>query len=436
MCLGGSILEKALLKKAAIQSVALMLGVIMLSFAIKQYNGVEISASNNEDIEIDTQTVIKNVNQEVEVIPTAKPVEVEIIEDIDAIERPKLIFTEFEKDINNDIVKLLGEKYLVIRKPQGEALQILIEDLYITTNLKLTISGLVEEIPDKNYIGRVSNEDVFIGEPIYTQNETVIQEDDGSFTTTITKDYDNDIIQDIQITSLADDLGQSTVELMLMLDHVYVHSLYEDDNFYYIDLKRPREVYDRILVIDAGHGGKDAGALSRDELTYEKNINLKILLELKELLDRDNIKVYYTRIKDDKVFLRPRVNLANDVDCDFFVSIHCNANGFSTKTNGIEILYYNHEHKGINTKDMAKIFSEEISKTIPLRNNGIIQMSNDDVLILNHAMVPAILVESGYMSNLNDLDLLKSARGQADIAEGIYNSILRAYNELMPKQEE
>jgi N-acetylmuramoyl-L-alanine amidase len=81
---------------------------------------------------------------------------------------------------------------------------------------------------------------------------------------------------------------------------------------------------------------------------------------------------------------------------------------------------------------MAKIFSEEISKIVPLKNKGIIQMKNDDVLILHHAKVPAIIVESGYMSNRSDLEYLMTKEGQAEIAEGIYNGILRAYEELMP----
>jgi N-acetylmuramoyl-L-alanine amidase len=423
-------LEKALLKKAAVQSVALMLGVIMLSYAIKQYNGVAISASNNEDILPDTQIVIQNINQEVST--PNKPDDVDAKVDIETIERPSLIFIGAETDINNDILELLGGKYIVIRKPRGGALQIQLEDLFITKNLKLTISGFMEEVPDKNYIGRVYEEDVFIGEPIYIEKGTVVGEEDGLFTTILTRDYGNDFVHDIQITSLTDDLGHNTLELMLLLDNVYVHSLYEDEYYYYIDIKSPREVYDKILVIDAGHGGKDPGAVSRDELTYEKNINLGILLELKELLDKENIKVYYTRIMDDKIFLRPRVTLANDVDCDFFISIHGNSNSISTKINGTEILYYDHEHKSIRSKDMAKIFSEEISKNVPLKNNGIVQMRNDDVLILNHSTVPAIIIEGGYMSNNNDLEYIKSRAGQAAMAEGIYKGILRAYEELMP----
>lgn len=429
-CLGGSILEKALLIKAAIQSVALMLGVIMLSYAIKQYNGIAISASNNEDLISDTQLVIQNIEQEVPTIDEPDNVDEKV--DTDTQERPRLIFTGVETDINSDILKLLGEKYLVIRKPQGGTLQIQLEDLFITKNLKLIISGFIEEIPDKDYIGRVYKDEVFIGEPIYIERETVVGEEDGQVTTILTKDYGNDFVHDIQITNLTDDLGHSRLELMLLLDHAYVHSLYEDEYYYYIDIKSPREVYDKILVIDAGHGGKDPGAISRDELTYEKNVNLGILLELKELLDKENIKVYYTRTMDDKIFLRPRVTLANEMDCDFFISIHNNSNSISSKINGTEILYYNREHKGISVKDMAKIFSEEISKTVPLKNNGIIQMRNDEVLILNHATVPAIIIEGGYISNMKDLEYLKSSAGQSAMAEGIYKGIMRAYEELMP----
>ena len=80
-----------------------------------------------------------------------------------------------------------------------------------------------------------------------------------------------------------------------------------------------------------------------------------------------------------------------------------------------------------------KIFSEESAKIVPLKNKGIIQMKNDDVLILHHAKVPAIIVRIRlYMSNRSDLEYLMTKEGQAEIAEGIYNGILRVYEELMP----
>lgn len=432
ICLGGSILEKAFLKKTAIQSVAIMLGVIMLSFAIEQYNSVAIKASNNEDIRTIEQAEFQNDYQDLP--KEAKVQEVDTLAAIETLEEPRLIFTGAETNVNNDILKQLGDKYIVIRKPHGEAFQITMEDLYITKNLKLNITGHMDEIPDVSFIGRVNGKDIYIGEPEYLENEILEQEDDGTVSTIITRDYGNDPVNDISISNLINDKGQSELELMLLLDHVYVHILYEDEFYYYIDLKKPKDVYDRIIVIDAGHGGKDPGAISRDELTYEKEINLNILLELKKHLDRDNIKVYYTRLLDNTIFLRPRVTLANDVDCDFFISIHNNANK-STRANGTEILYYNQVSKNISIKDMAKIFLDEITKVIPLKNNGLMQMKDDDIFILSNATVPAILIECGYMSNNKDLEYLKSKAGQLAFAEGIYKGILRAYEVFMPYME-
>lgn len=422
-------MDRNLLQKAAIQSLALMLGVIILSFAIKEYNNVSISASNLEDSAPEFDSIEEAEVHEIQ--PVIVEEDDEPIEELISSESPKFMFTSATRDISNDIVKQLGERYLVIRKPQGDGLQIQLEDQYITKNLKLIITGALEEVIDSNYIGRVNDEAIFIGEPTYIENETIVGEEDGSYTYNITRDYGNDIINDIIFSSPTEETENSIQEITLQLDHVYVHILYEDDYYYYIDLKRPKEVYERILVIDAGHGGKNPGALSRDEKIYEKNINLKMLLELKKLLDDTNIKVYYTRLLDDRLLLKPRVDLANDVDCDFFISIHNNSHGTSTKTKGTEILYYNHVHKGIAMKNLAKIFSDEISKTTSLKNRGTIQLKNDDVYILHHATVPAIMVEAGYLSNLDDLEYIKSEEGQAAIAEGIYNSIMRAYKEYM-----
>lgn len=429
---GGNNLEKTLLKKAAIQSLALMLGVIMLSYAIKQYNAVAIMASNNDDVTPNTQTVIHDAVQE---NPHAIELKVsEPKEEIQTPEKPRLKFTGTKTEISNDILDQLGEQYLVIRKPHGEGLQVQLDDLYINKTLKIVITGFMNEILDDSFIGRITGEDIFIGEPIYTEVETIKQEEDGSETSEISLDYGSDIVNSITITSLTDDLGYSTYEIMLQLDHVYVHILYEDEHFYYIDLKRPKQVYEKILVIDAGHGGKDPGAISKDGLTYEKGINIKLLLQLKELLDQDNIKVYYTKLNDETLFLRPRVTLANDVGSDFFISIHCNSST-STRPNGTEILYYNHENNNIRTEDMAKIFSDEISKVVPLKNSGILAMKDDDIFILHNATVPAIIIETGYLSNRNDLEYLKSNVSHHAIAKGIYNGIWRAYAELLPYQQ-
>jgi N-acetylmuramoyl-L-alanine amidase len=431
--LGGSKLDKSLLKKAAVQSVALMLGVIILSYAMKEYNGVSILASNLDEIPLDILTSDEEERDYI-IAPITVSEDAEDVEDIDIMipDDTHNIFAVAANDINNEIVQQLGDQYLILKKPQGTNVNIQLEDHYITKNLNLIITGLLEEIPDDSFVGRVKDDEIYVGKPNYIEIETVVQEDDGTSVPIITRDYGNDPVHEITITDHTENTGHGACEIMLLLDHVYVHFLYEDDNFYYIDLKRPREVYDKILVIDAGHGGKDPGAVTKDGRIYEKNINIDILNELKSYLDKDNIKVYYTRIADERIFLRPRVALANDVDCDFFISIHSNVNAKSSKVNGTEILYYNHVNRNIITKDMARIFSDEIAKTSKLKQRGLVEMRNDDVLILHNALVPSILIEAGYMSNVNDLKYLTSKAGQEAIAKGIYNGILRAYEELMP----
>ena len=225
---------------------------------------------------------------------------------------------------------------------------------------------------------------------------------------------------------------------MIELDSVYAQIVYNDSAYYFIALKKPKEVYDKVLVIDAGHGGKDGGALSQGHQYCEKNINLDILLKLKELLDKENIKVYYTRTEDTTVFLRPRVTLANEVDCDFFISIHSNASDASWP-NGTEVLYYDKSSKGVKNKDLGQIFLGGLDKLIPLRNRGLVQEHNDAVFILDKATVPAILIEVGYVTNNNDMNYLKEPENQETIAQGIYNGIMQAYKkypELIGKQEE
>lgn len=421
-------MDKTLLKKAAMQSVALMLGVIMLSYAIKQYNAVTISTSYAQDKavhsapEADIGENEYSRDAEAGLSVTA--------EDMNVTEEAGFIFTGAKIDVRDDIIEKLGEQFLIIRKPAGKGLQIQLEDIYILKQLKLTISGFTNEIPDNTFIARVYGNEIFVGEPKYVEIENIVRNADGTYSSSIIRDYGNDPVNSIHIENRYDHIGYNVHEIKLQLNHVYAHILYEDENYYYIDLRKPKEVYNRILVIDAGHGGKDPGAISKDEKIYEKEINLKILHELKELLDKDDVKVYYTRTMDETLYLRPRVTLANEVDCDFFISIHCNSSNY-TSPNGTEILYYDHENNNIKTKDLAAILSEEIAGTASLKNGGILQMKDDDIFILVNAKVPAVIIETGYISNIKDLQYLQSKTGQQDIAKGIYNGIRRAYEELM-----
>lgn len=421
-------MDKNLLRKAAFQSVALMLCVLMFSYIIKQYNSVTISASYSRDEVSYNKSGMDTGSNDSDRGDASR-----LSHDNQTDYKSDNPAVAYEGAESKDIISQLGDQYLIIKKPKGRDLKVQLEDIYITRQIKLVISGSTDEIPDNNFIKRVYKDEVFVGEPKYVEVENIVQEPDGTYTSVIVNDYGNDPVNSISIASSLNQSGKNIYEILLQLNHVYVHILYEDENYYYIDLKRPKDVYDKVIVIDAGHGGKDPGAISKDGEIYEKNINLMILNELKELLDKDDIKVYYTRTIDETLFLRPRVTLANEVECDFFISIHCNANDH-TGPNGTEVLYYNHENDNVNSKDLAKILSEELAGAVSLKNGGILQKKGNEIFILANAKVPAVLVETGYLTNSGDLNYLNSKTGQQNIARGIYNGILQAYNKLMNNQ--
>ena len=204
--------------------------------------------------------------------------------------------------------------------------------------------------------------------------------------------------------------------------------MYQDSENIYIDLKRPKDVYDKIVVIDAGHGGTDPGTYSQGQVHYEKEINLSIVLYLKELLDKEGIKVYYTRTSDETIYLNPRVNFANDVEADFFISIHCNGSE-SSEPSGAEVLYNDIKmDNGFQSKQLAQICLEELTNVTHKVNRGLV--AGEDILIVNKAKMPISLLEVGFMSNSEEMDFLLQENNRRDIAKGIYKAIIKAYEEL------
>jgi N-acetylmuramoyl-L-alanine amidase len=427
-------MDKELLKKAAMQSIALMVAVVTLSFAVQQYRTITIEASNitKEDSFLqDSSELLENAtlpenNKDHE----GKNLELTPTYSINSDKQ--LTKAEDLKDIvDESILNKLSQKFIIIKKPQGKDITLKIEDLYLTQSINIMLEGLTDNTISSQMIYRVGGKDFYIGDPVYSEIINTVFDDDKSTSSEVhTKDYGNDFVHGITISLDKSTTNQgNTANLLLQLDNVYAHIVYEDERYYYIDLRKPTEIYDKIVVIDPGHGGKDAGAISRNDKFYEKNINLEIAMRLKKLLDQTNIKVYYTRTVDSTVYLRPRVQLANMVDADYFISIHCNSNGL-TSPNGSEVLYYENKFKGVAAADLAHLFSEEMGKKVTLRNRGIVKKHMEDIYIMDKAVVPMILIEVGYLSNTNDMNYLLNEENQEAVAQGIYNGILKAYKEL------
>lgn len=215
----------------------------------------------------------------------------------------------------------------------------------------------------------------------------------------------------------------------VMLDKVYEIEASVEDSWLCLDFIPPRELYEKVLVIDAGHGGGQPGAVKQG--VYEKELNLAILLELKALLDEHtDWKVYYTRTDDSDISLDARVQLANKSDANVFVSIHNNStnDGKMSSYNGTEVMYDEKKpEEPLGTKHLSQILVEETTAVTGSKNRGV--TNGNSIYIIRTSQVPVGLVEVGFMTNREELASLETPEYQKKAAQGIYNGILRAFEE-------
>lgn len=216
------------------------------------------------------------------------------------------------------------------------------------------------------------------------------------------------------------------------------------------------------LVIDAGHGGRDGGAIGKS--SKEKNINLAVALELGRLVEQNcpDVKVIYTRKTDVFVELTERANIANKAKADLFISIHTNAlskgricrgtetytlgmhkaaenlavaqrensvitlesdyrtryEGFDPKSSESYIIFEFMQDKNMEKSvKLAKEVQLQFASTAGRINKGVYQAG---FLVLRETVMPSILVELGYISTPDEETYLKSAAGQKALAKSIY----------------
>ena len=188
------------------------------------------------------------------------------------------------------------------------------------------------------------------------------------------------------------------------------------------------------VVVDAGHGGKDPGAIASDG-TKEKDLNLDVAKKLEKHLKAMGFNTIMTRTDDTFIELANRPGLANSNYADFFMSIHFNA--FSKTSNGIETLYYPNEvneNYAINNRNIAEIFHTEIIKATMRGSRGINPRPN--LQVLNKSKMPAILAELGFITNPEELALAKTERYREDAARAMAVSILKYFRDIQGVETE
>lgn len=230
------------------------------------------------------------------------------------------------------------------------------------------------------------------------------------------------------LLSLAVEENGKEEKLVLEFNTVYEITVTEDDEFLYLALMRPYERYDRILVIDAGHGGMDPGTSGGG--STEAAINLEVTRYVREILDeRDDIKVYYTRVDDTLPDLSTRVEFANALHADMLISVHCNHSPVSS-VNGLEVLYSKLQENGsFTSRYLAELCMEEVSAATGLRQNALTERSSN-LHLMKYCTMPCALIEFGYMSNRRDLERIVTEKTQRSCAEAICRVIDKAYDAM------
>lgn len=168
------------------------------------------------------------------------------------------------------------------------------------------------------------------------------------------------------------------------------------------------------IVIDAGHGGSDPGAVY--EGRREKDDNLSLAMAVGELLSRQGVSVIYTRTTD--VYQTPfeKAQMANQADADFFISFHRNSSEEPNQYTGVETLVY--DNSGIK-QTMAENINGALSE-LGFRNLGV--KARPGLVVLRRTKMPALLIETGFLNNEQDNTLYDEK--QEEIARAIADAVL------------
>lgn len=210
---------------------------------------------------------------------------------------------------------------------------------------------------------------------------------------------------------------------------ITAYTITEDAANYYIKVQNPKEKYNCVVMLDAGHGGSDPGTNGNGFI--EKNLNLEVLLKTYNLFEndgKDDIKVYVTRLSDVYPENADRARIANE-SADMFISIHMNSAAPNAVPNGTEVLYKTHSNEvsgKLTSEILAQTLQNNIINSIGTNNRGL--KYRTDLLVLNSTTVPAVIIEAGFLSNLGDAQKVSDSATQQKIAQAIYNSVYNIYN--------
>jgi len=222
-----------------------------------------------------------------------------------------------------------------------------------------------------------------------------------------------------------------------LLGSMYIQRVRTVQSIYTIAANREKKV----VVIDAGHGGKDPGKVGVNDV-LEKDINLEIAHCLKELLEQNDVVVIMTREEDKDLAseqaksrknedLRARVKLVEESGADVTVSIHQNSYP-EEDVDGAQVFYYTGSESG---KLLGTCIQKQLKAELADGNHRMAK-ANKDYYLLKKSVSPTVIVECGFLSNARESELLGTEEYQRKVAYAIHLGILEFINTIEETMED
>lgn len=184
-----------------------------------------------------------------------------------------------------------------------------------------------------------------------------------------------------------------------------------------------------VVILDAGHGATDSGKVGINN-AYEKDINLSIVLFLKEELEREGIKVVLTRENDEPLYtssdtnkkmadMKKRIEIITESQADLVVSIHQNSYP-DEGVKGPQVFYYTASQEG---EKLATSIQKSFSLVVGEEQNRRLAKANSEYYLLLHTPCVCVIAECGFLSNLEEADLLITEAYQKQMAKAVAEGI-------------
>jgi N-acetylmuramoyl-L-alanine amidase len=196
-----------------------------------------------------------------------------------------------------------------------------------------------------------------------------------------------------------------------------------------------------LVVIDAGHGGVDPGAISDTLNIYEKNVSRKIVDAVKKILDTSKIALVETRPKDSNAHRHDRVNFATSLEPNLLLTVHSN-HAKDTAISGFEVAFSDSsfvKYDGDDTVKMpnpnrpllvkyGEILKKQVAKKFPKLRARPMQFRKDDIWMIYAPKFPSMLLEFGFLSNKADAVMLNDKKELEKVAKAIVDSLYQHFD--------